>query len=396
MSHGDPTRTGSSPPPPTRAGPRPPLLLGLEATRATQNILRLLEASHGAYSGARDMLTTVWHREGQVWFQDDDGSSGGDGGGSGSESCGWKVAPFDDPQVLPAARNADAAVTAPSLQSLQMSDERTAFVKIQTSASTIRYLSLLRLDPDSSDHHHHHSNEHSHRHRQRHHHSPTPAHDGWQIVREVISNIGRNAPILDTSSFVPHHHHNHIAAIHATLQRYLAVEHGGGSPARCIAESLFASDATLVTIGTAPSLDAAAAAVVHPTSNGSIISTGAGTSSASPWQDASAGQFQVRPLSVYLEGVQTQTPHDLPACAVHDAVVSLDVSGDAAAAVVHVGNGARSAVWVDHLLLGRWSHHHNNNNNGHDDNDSDGNNKAELSCWRILSKTFAPRSWPAE
>ena len=204
-----------------------------------------------------------------------------------------------------------------------------------------------------------------------------PIHDGWQIVREVISNIGRNSPILDTSSFVPHHHHNHIAAIHATLQRYLAVEHGGGSLARCTAESLFASDATLVTIGTGPSLDAAT-----------------GTSSASPWQDASAGQFQVRPLSVYLEGVQAQTPHDLPACAVHDAVVSLDVSGDAAAAVVHVGNGARSAVWVDHLLLGRWSHHQ-NNNNGHD-KDSDGNNKAELSCWRILSKTFAPRSWPTE
>ena len=44
----------------------------------------------------------------------------------------------------------------------------------------------------------------------------------------------------------------------------------------------------------------------------------------------------------------------------------------AAAATVHVGNGARDTVFTDHLLLGR----------------------DEREDWRILDKVFAPRPWP--
>ena len=56
--------------PPTKSGPREPLELGLDAARATQNILRLLESStHGVvYS---DALDTIWHSTGKVWARDD-------------------------------------------------------------------------------------------------------------------------------------------------------------------------------------------------------------------------------------------------------------------------------------------------------------------------------------
>jgi len=82
MNHGgDPSNILQAAPPPS-VGPRPPLQLGLDAARATQNILRLLEASHGAYySGAHDTLATVWHPEGLVWFQQQpEDAAGLDGG----------------------------------------------------------------------------------------------------------------------------------------------------------------------------------------------------------------------------------------------------------------------------------------------------------------------------
>ena len=58
----------------------------------------------------------------------------------------------------------------------------------------------------------------------------------------------------------------------------------------------------------------------------------------------------------------------------HDAVATLEVlpCQTAAAATVHVGNGARDTVFTDHLLLGR----------------------DESEDWRILCKVFAPRPWP--
>ena len=147
-----------------------------------------------------------------------------------------------------------------------------------------------------------------------------------------------------------------FAGLYETLQRYLAIEHGGGIEDRRRAEALLAPDATLVTIGTEPHhYHALPPAVVS-----------------SLW-NAPAGQFHSISRSDYLNGVEQQTPHLMPECSVHDAIVSIDVTGNAAAAVVHVGNGARTTVFVDHLLLGC------------------GNNEPS---WKILSKTFAPQSWP--
>jgi len=79
---------------------------------------------------------------------------------------------------------------------------------------------------------------------------------------------------------------------------------------------------------------------------------------------------------VYLDAVGTQSAHS-PEAAAHDAVVGIDLlpCRTAAAAVVHVGNGARSRLFVDHLLLAL-------------------NADAADGSWKIISKTFAPRAWP--
>ena len=79
------------------------------------------------------------------------------------------------------------------------------------------------------------------------------------------------------------------------------------------------------------------------------------------------------PLAEYLAGGAAQAAH-APEAAAHDAVATLDVlpCQTAAAATVHVGNGARDTVFTDHLLLGR----------------------DEREDWRILDKVFAPRPWP--
>jgi Putative lumazine-binding len=80
------------------------------------------------------------------------------------------------------------------------------------------------------------------------------------------------------------------------------------------------------------------------------------------------------PLDVYLDGVQSQTPHPASAKA-QDAIVTMDYTSgtNAAAATVRVGNGAQTLVFEDHLLLGRSS---------------------IGSSWRILSKTFSSQAWP--
>jgi hypothetical protein len=78
------------------------------------------------------------------------------------------------------------------------------------------------------------------------------------------------------------------------------------------------------------------------------------------------------PLDTYLSGIQSQTPHD-PASRRHDAIWTIDRVGNAAAATVRVGNGARTLVFEDHLLLGY----------------SD-----DQKQWNILSKTFSPKVWP--
>ena len=284
-------------------GLRPPLPLGLDAARASQNILRLLEASHGTYSNARDSLDTVWHADGLTWRRED-----GD----------WTAT---SPTDTNSTSRAASVISTPSLLSVNLSDDRTALVKLQGSDGLQRYLSLLRLSDPLQP-------------------TKPAAHDGWQILREVVASQQR-----DENDFT-----SPIARITSTLQDYLTVEHAGGTATRQQAEQLFAPRASLLAVGTAP-LDAAP----------------------NDWS-APAGSLLSIPRAVYLDGVATQTPHDKPTATKHDAIVQVDVlpCHTAASAVVHVGNGAQTTVCVDHLLLG----------------------KTSTGSWTILSKTFTPRPWP--
>ena len=153
--------------------------------------------------------------------------------------------------------------------------------------------------------------------------------DGWKIVRQV--------QVPATSSAL-------AASLEQTLQLYLQIEHGGGAADYEHAQRLFAPQSSLVAVGMADHDD--------------------------PWS-APAGTLLEIPLEVYLEGVKQQTPHDI-AARKQDAIVSVDVCGPVASAVVRVGNGAQTLVFEDHLLLGQTS----------------------SGTWKILSKTFSPQAWP--
>jgi hypothetical protein len=177
-----------------------------------------------------------------------------------------------------------------------------------------RYVSMLRLDSKENQ---------------------TPTNDGWHILREVIGG--------GTSSQV----HGSIASICQVLQNYLAIEHGGGKEDKHKAQDLFAPQASLLVVGTSP-LD------VEPLSD---------------WSAPSGFLLEIS-LDTYLEGVASQSPHSTESKA-NDSIVQVDILGEAAAATVHVGNGAQTTVFVDHLLLG-----------------------CHANQWKILSKTFTPRVWP--
>lgn len=275
---------------PTKIGPREPLQLGLDAARACQNILRLLESSHGVGSQYSDTLSTVWHPKGLIWRHG---------------TAGWTATPIHKEQARSSSKSA------PCLLWVSLSDDRTALAKIQGMDGHQRYVSMLRLDSKTN----------------------TPTIDGWQILREVIGG--------GTSQG-----HGSIASIAQALENYLAIEHGGGMEDKQRAQELFAPEASLLAVGTSP-LD-------EP---------------ASDWSAPSGALLDIS-LDTYLEGVASQKPH--PAnVKVNDAIVQVDISGEAAAATVHVGNGAQTTVFCDQLLLGYHSNH-----------------------WKILSKIFSPRPWP--
>lgn len=230
-------------------------------------------------------------------------------------------------EELASLRTRRALPTAqPALLSLHFGDERTALVKLLGADGRERYLSMLRIDGLDA-----------------------MAHDGWQIVREVVGG-----PPAAASTAARSHTEDAHAAVRSALDSYLCVEHGGGEADCEVAQSLFAQRAALLSVGSAPPEEPVSA-----------------------WS-APAGTFLEIPLEVYLDGVRDQTPHET-ASAAHDVVASVDVlpCGTAAAAIVHVGNGARTRLFVDHLLLGRDA-----------EAASDG-------AWRILSKTFAPLAWPS-
>jgi hypothetical protein len=71
MNHGNPDMHDAAPSS-TQSGPRKPMAIGLEATKHTGNILRLLEASHGSYAfNTVDTLSTVWHPKALCWMYSD-------------------------------------------------------------------------------------------------------------------------------------------------------------------------------------------------------------------------------------------------------------------------------------------------------------------------------------
>ena len=201
--------------------------------------------------------------------------------------------------------------TAPCLLWVSFSDDRTALAKIQGNDGYQRYVSMLRLDSKTN----------------------APTIDGWQILREVIG--GGTSQKGGT-----------IASIVQALENYLAIEHGGGMEDKQRARELFAPEASLLAVGTSP--------LNEP---------------ASDWSAPSGSLLDIS-LDTYLEAVATQEPHSANA-RVNDVIVQVDISGEAAAATVHVGNGAQTTVFCDSLLLGYHSNH-----------------------WKILSKTFSPRPWP--
>jgi hypothetical protein len=229
------------------------------------------------------------------------------------EEEGWKVYKVGV-EELPVAQQ----ICKPSLLSISMSDNRTALAKIVGSDGLQRYLSLLKLDEFKPN-------------------------DGWIIVREVVSASGTKK----------NYHTKSLTSVKRTVQDYFAIEHGGGLEDKEAAEKLFDPNASLLTVGSEDHHS-------KPTA----------------W-NAPAGTFLEIPLATYLDGVLSQTTQDFEAT-LHDDIVSIDVMpcGNAAAATVRVGNGAKTRVFEDHLLLGR------------------SYVRPEWAYWRILSKTFSPQPWP--
>ena len=205
------------------------------------------------------------------------------------------------------------APISPRLRSLNFSDNRTALVKLVASDGTTRYLSLLRLEEG------------------------TNRNDGWTIVREVQVDQAIKAK------------NNSMASLQQTLQQYLKIEHGGGVVDYTDATRLFAPRSSLLAVGMA-----------------------APDEEVSAWS-APAGSLLEIPLDTYLDGVKSQTPHADEAAA-QDEICVVDVNGNAASAIVRVGNGGRTLVFEDHLLLGQ----------------------SQGGVWKILSKTFSPQSWPQQ
>ena len=246
-----------------------------------------------------------------VWHADGLLFRRGDG-----DAAGWAASTAAEELASVRARRA-LPVATPALLSLAFADERTALVRLLGADGRERFLSMLRLDG-------------------------AMMHDGWQIVREVVGSPLAAAPTTPAADDAP------LASVRALLRSYLAIEHGGGAAHRKQAEALFAPRASLLAVGSA-------AADAPP----------------SVWE-APAGAMLEVPLATYLDGVASQTPHAAES-ATHDAIVNVELlpCGTAAAATVHVGNGACTTVFHDHLLLGRTG-----------------------GRWRILSKTFAPRPWP--
>jgi hypothetical protein len=192
--------------PPARHGPRHPLQLGLDVTKASQNVLRLLEASHGInnYTAQyQDMADPCWHASGIRLGWTSDGTWSRLDRDPGCGHLHW----------------------IPTISWLQFSDDRTAMAKLQAMDGSHRLLSLLRLDPTIPSMA-----------------TSIVANDGWVILREVISS----------SEYGPAPAADDMVSLVRCLQGYLNIEHGGGDEDYDRASKLFAPHASLLTVGTAP------------------------------------------------------------------------------------------------------------------------------------------------
>ena len=329
MNHGggDPSLHG---PPPT-GGPRLPNVdLGFAAAKHTGNILRLLESSHGSFFyNTVDSLSTVWHSKSQSWKQQPSDKE-------------WKsVNPIQalidqssNPKTSQQSSYSSSSSIPPRLCSINFSDDRTCLIKILGQDGHIRYIQLLRLDGDAG--------------------AVASGgmtrlpNDGWVILQEVV--VEQQQQTESNTSLDDQYH-----KLESTIMAYLDIEHGGGDESYESAMTLF-----------------------HPESK--LMSVGIDDIDASPTQwTGPVGSYVEIPLKYYLDGVQQQSPHD-QSVKLHDSIVSIDYTtgANAAAATVRVGNGAKTLVFEDHLLLGR--------------NESAGDNDDNMG-WCILAKTFSSQKW---
>ena len=247
---------------------------------------------------------------------------------------GWTATTAEEELASLRTRRA-LPVCKPSLLSIAFGDERSALVRLLGADNRERFLSMLRTDGLES-----------------------LRHDGWQIMREVVGNEPNALPTRPSVASAD----TALSDVRGLLAAYIGIEHGGGAADCELAASLFSERAALLSVGTA---------AIGPDDEGGR---------SDPWS-APAGALLEIPLATYLDGVASQRPHADGARA-HDQIVSIDIlpCHTAASATVHVGNGSMDTVFVDHLLLAKAQP------------TADG---VLHGGWRVLSKTFAPRPWPA-
>lgn len=274
------------------SGPRQSLQLGLPSAKASQNILRLLESSHGVNSffakqQSLDAYSPSFHPKSLIWSK------------KGKE---WKA--------VQVSQTSETAEQFPTISSLQFSDDKTALAKLTAMDGGHRYVSLLQVNDDDNDPQSGPS-------------ASRIANDGWVIVREIRCPSPEDDTPASLSDQVAG-----IQSIVQCLQAYLDIEHGGGSDDLDRAKRLFHPEASLLCVGMAP--------VDEPSSD---------------WS-APVGSFLEISLETYFEGVASQTPHVAESRA-RDSIMQVDITGDTAVATIRVGNGARTLTFVDHLFLGK-------------------------------------------
>jgi hypothetical protein len=295
------------------------------------------EASISAFA---DMFDSVWHTGGLLWRRQDASLDAA----SASAPTWFATTAADELATLRAQRS--MPVCAPALLSMAFGDERTALVKVLGSDGRERFMSLLRVDDLDA-----------------------MTHDGWQIVREVVGPSSAEVVGGPLASSHPKGVEGGVeggsassqAALLKVLEAYLDIEHGDGPSKAALAASLFAGEhASVLSVGSAEADEP----------------TGVWTAPAGSLHEVSVAQ--------YLEQKATQQAH-APGAAAYDSIGAIDMlpCRTIAAATVHVGNGERSRLSVDHLILayGDW---------GTEGRASDG----AAGEWRILSKTSSPRPWP--